>query len=85
MNDLITSPSHVLTRLNGIEGWELVPKSNLPETILETVQEWSDDWSEGQGFGSSDMTFLLKSCIDRLICGTDLKTVFSPRLSIVKS
>ena len=77
-------------RINGFTkmiGDEQIPQWDLLETALEVVEEWTSDWDEDQGFGSSDMTFMLKSFIDNVIwnyASGKLETKFTPTLSIVE-
>jgi hypothetical protein len=64
-----------------IHQWDLL------ETAQQVSEEWTIDWPEGEGFGSSDMTYLLKDFIDRLIwrfASGRLMTKFNPSLSIVE-
>lgn len=66
---------------------EEVPQWDLLETSLEIVEEWSSDWDEGHGFGSSDGTYLLKDFIDTVIgnyTNGKYKTDFTPSLSVIK-
>jgi len=58
----------------------------LVDTSVEIAEEWTNDWDEDQGFGSSDGTYLLKDFIDTIISShtKGYKTVFNPSLSIVK-
>ena len=66
---------------------EEVPQWDLLEASLEIVEEWSSDWDEGHGFGSSDGTYLLKDFIDNVIgnyTNGKYKTDFTPSLSVIK-
>ena len=85
-----------------IEGYEVIRNSfpavsNLGFVIsyatsvfdsLEEVAEDYMDWPEDQGFGSSDMTYVIKSFIDSMIGRANLRghyeTKFTPRLSVVE-
>jgi hypothetical protein len=78
-------------RINGfikMVGDENIPQWSLLETALEVCEEWTSDWSEDEGFGSSDMTYMIKDFIDNVICkytqGGKLMTKFTPSLSIVE-
>jgi hypothetical protein len=33
----------------------------------EVAEEWTNDWPEDQGFGSSDGTYMMKEFIDNVI------------------
>lgn len=84
---MITSPYNVYRRLTRIEGFSLLGSSTdeILDEIVEVIGQWSDDWPEGQGFGSSDGTYLVKEVLDNLIELQDvpLKTAFNPALSVV--
>ena len=84
---MITSPYNVYRRLSKIEGFDLIEVSTgeIVDEIVAVIEQWSDDWPEGQGFGSSDGTYLMKEVLDNLIELQDvpLKTVFNPALSVV--
>lgn len=53
--------------------------------LYDEADKFCDDyeWPEDEGFGSSDMTFAIKEFVDGLL-DPEFKTVFNPRLSIVK-
>jgi hypothetical protein len=65
---------------------EQVQFSELVDTSVEIAEEWTNDWDEDQGFGSSDGTYLLKDFIDTIISSytKGYKTVFNPCLSVAK-
>ena len=73
---------------NEMIGTEQIPQWDLLETATEVAEEWTNDWDDDQGFGSSDGTFMLKDFIDNVIHQfTSLniyKTEFNPSLQIVK-
>ena len=66
---------------------EEIPQWDLLETALNVVEEWTEDWSEDEGFGSSDMTYMIKDFIDTVIWkytgGGKYMTKFTPSLSVV--
>lgn len=69
-----------LVKIKEIPQWELLSISH------STVSNWTDDWPDGMGFGSSDMTFMIKDFIDSVINTfgyNEFKTEFKPNLSIV--
>lgn len=90
VENLIFSPQRLIDRaktVNGIYWLQDVTRMYEHYDLAEQVaQEWTDDWDDGDGFGSSDFTFALKDFIDQLIAikKQPLKTVFNPYLSIVK-
>ena len=64
-----------------------VPQWDLLETATEVAEEWTNDWDEDQGFGSSDGTYMLQDFIDNVIDKYDndkFATVFTPSLSVIK-
>jgi hypothetical protein len=66
---------------NDVKQWDLL------EMAMEVAEEWTNDWDEGQGFGSSDMTYMLKDFIDNVIwkyTGGKFETKFTPSLSVVE-
>jgi hypothetical protein len=62
------------------EQWDLL------QTAQEVVEEWTYRWPDDQGFGSSDMTFMIQDLIDSLIVNEELgyTTRFNPNLQVVK-
>jgi len=72
---------------NEMIGTEEIPQWDLLEIATEVAEEWTNDWDEDEGFGSSDGTYMLKEFIDGVImCFTNrnYKTEFKPSLQIVK-
>jgi hypothetical protein len=94
MNYLISPESLVFNAkayikgFNEMIGTEQIPQWDLLEVATEVAEEWTNDWDEDQGFGSSDGTFMIKDFIDNVIHQfTSLniyKTEFKPSLQIVK-
>lgn len=93
MNYLV-SPQNLVFRAKGyVNGFnDMVQSRNIPqwelfEMALEVSEDWTNDWPEGQGFGSSDGTYMLKNFIDN-VCGRyasgQLTTGFTPSLSVVE-
>jgi len=71
---------------------EEIPQWDLLEIATEVAEDWTSDWPEGQGFGSSDGTYMLKDFIDTVISSNYIKnglgsgmymTKFTPSLSVV--
>ena len=83
------------SRINGFSEMirdEEIPQWDLLETATEVAEEWTNDWPDGQGFGSSDGTYMLKEFIDNVISSSYIKngmgsglymTKFTPYLSVV--
>ena len=67
---------------------EHIPQWDLLDIATEVASQWTDDWPEDQGFGSSDMTFVRKSFIDSMIRMANLngyyETKFDPYLKVVE-
>lgn len=90
MNYLV-HPSTILERALTVEGFSKIVLENKIEisTLLKkataVAEEWTLDWNDEDGFGSSDGTYLLKDFIDTVIYGKGYKTKFNPFLSIVKT
>ena len=66
---------------------EHIPQWDLLEMATEVAEEWTDEWPEDQGFGSSDGTFMMKDFIDNVIARFAwgrLVTKFTPSLSVVE-
>ena len=93
MNYLVSPQTLVFNshRVNGFTQMvkdEEIQQWDLLSIATEIVEQWSDDWDEDQGFGSSDMTFMIKDFIDTLIWAQTpsgkYMTKFTPGLSIVE-
>jgi len=93
MNYLVDPQSLVFKAKGYIAGFnemvknEEIPQWDLLEIAMEVAEEWTNDWDEGQGFGSSDGTYMLKDFIDNVIwkyAGGKLETKFTPSLSVVE-
>jgi len=97
MNYLVDPQSLVFNahRINGFTKMiddEAIFQWELLEIALEVVEDWTNDWDEDQGFGSSDMTYMLKDFIDNVISSIYMEngqssglymTKFTPMLSVV--
>ena len=85
---LIFNAKAHISGFNEMIGNEQIPQWDLLQTATEVAEEWTNDWDEDQGFGSSDVTFMLKDFIDTVIhqftSFNIYKTEFNPSLQIVK-
>jgi hypothetical protein len=67
---------------------EKISNLNLLELAIDVATEWTIEWDEDQGFGSSDSTYMLKEFIDCVIWnhtnGGKYMTKFTPSLSVVE-
>ena len=61
---------------------------NLLEIALQVAEDWTNNWEEGQGFGSSDRTYMLQDFIQNVISFAGLNdkytTSFAPSLEVFK-
>lgn len=77
-------------RINGFTKMiddEQIPQWELLIIATDVVSSWTEWWDEDAGFGSSDMTYMIKEFIDDVIghfAGGKLMTKFTPTLSIVE-
>jgi len=79
--------SHRVSGFTKMIGDENIPQWDLLEMATEVAEEWTDEWPEDQGFGSSDGTFMMKDFIDNVIARFAwgrLITKFTPSLSVVE-
>jgi hypothetical protein len=84
---LISRAKGYITGFNDMVEEVSISEAKLNEIAVEVAQEWTNDWDEGEGFGSSDSTFMLKEFIDSIInCFTDRSyyTDFKPTLQVIK-
>ena len=95
MNYLV-HPQHIVSRALGIDSFkqmindEQIQFSELVDISVQIAEEWTNDWDEGDGFGSSDGTYLLKDFIDTVISNftnsvynqSGYQTIFNPTLSV---
>jgi hypothetical protein len=92
MNYLV-DPQTLLFNSHRISGFtQMISEYNIPqwtllETALEVAEEWTEEWDENEGFGSSDMTYMMQDFINNIIyqfASGKLMTKFTPSLSIVE-
>lgn len=79
--------SHRVSGFTKMIGDGHIPQWDLLEMATEVAEEWTNDWPEDQGFGSSDGTYMMKEFIDNVIkrfAWGRLETKFNPSLSIVE-
>ena len=97
MNYLV-SPTTLVFNSHRVNGYtemvknEKIHQWELLDIATEVAEEWTNDWPEDQGFGSSDMTYMIKDFIDNVITSVYMKngmsssmymTKFTPSLSVV--
>lgn len=79
--------SHRVSGFTKMIADEHIPQWDLLEVATEVAEEWTSDWPEDQGFGSSDGTYMMKEFIDNVIARFAwgrLETKFTPSLSVVE-
>ena len=79
--------SHRVSGFTKMTSDEHIPQWDLLEVATEVAEEWTNDWPEDQGFGSSDGTYMMKEFIDNVIARFAwgrVVTRFNPSLSIVE-
>ena len=88
---LLVNPIHLvhqIKKLSGFDQLEINDYFYLYQIAVDVTRDWSDDWDDDCGFGSSDKTYLMKAIVDDVIikygCDSQFKTDFTPCLSIVK-
>lgn len=82
--EYLTSPDAVQYRAQFAEGYDkleahpnylsLDERHSIATHVVET---WTMDWPEDEGFGSSDMTYLVKDYLDHLIDFMELGDKFT--------
>lgn len=83
-------PEQILNRAERVAGYELLPEvgeEKRKEIATEVAEELALDWPEGEGFGSSDGTYVVKDYLNQLIwaTGANLRTDFvGGYLTVVK-
>lgn len=79
------NPVFLLERVKSTEGFELIQQvGQLLDCVFETCEDYSD-WDEDQGFGSSDMTYAVMSCLQSMTCNQpELEVKFDPYLMVTK-
>ena len=75
-------PQQIINRANGMVGvTEMIEKYDIqPNVQMEyaemVAEELAETWPEGEGFGSSDGTYVVKDYLDSLINGAHLNSVY---------
>lgn len=85
--DLVFRAKSRIAGFNEMIAQEEVPQWDLLDVATDIAGEWTNDWDEDQGFGSSDGTYMLKEFIDGVInsfTNGTYKTDFTPSLTVIK-
>ena len=74
-------PDQIMNRATGVAGYELLPEVGEEirnQIATEVAEELALAWPEGEGFGSSDGTYVVMDYLNTLIwaVGAELKTDF---------
>ena len=94
MTNYLITPEDLVGRAMNVKGFRDVylnegiePKVVL-EVAMDIATEWANDWEEGEGFGSSDATYMVRHFIqDVLIYGgvsDRFQVDFTPYLEVVE-
>lgn len=89
-NRFLVDPCRLVERAESVKGYQefLSPLNGFIvfSRAFDVVEEWSADWSEGEGFGSSDFSFMIQDLLRQLIYERKLQDYvevgFFPRLEI---
>ena len=58
--DLVFGAKAYIDGFNHVVETEDIQQKDLLDVAIHVVSEWSSDWPEDQGFGSSDRTYMIK-------------------------
>jgi hypothetical protein len=86
--DLVSGAKTYIDGFNHVVETEDIELKDLLDIAIHVVSEWSSDWPEDQGFGSSDRTYMMKDFIDTILWSQTrdkYKTVFNPGLKVVNN
>ena len=86
--DLVFGAKAYIDGFNHVIETEDIQQKDLLDIAMHVVSEWSSDWPEDQGFGSSDGTYMIKDFIDTILWSQTkdkYKTVFNPGLRVVNN
>lgn len=77
----IMYPEQIMNRAARVAGYELLPEVGegiQNEIATDVAEQLAYDWPEGEGFGSSDGTYVVMDYINQLIyaTGANLRTGF---------
>ena len=87
-SDLISGAKTYIDGFNHVVETEDIKLKDLLDVAIHVVSEWSSDWPEDQGFGSSDRKYMMKDFIDTILWSQTrdkYKTVFNPGLKVVNN
>ena len=94
MVNFLVHPHELLGKAMTVKGFtemvddQKISLENLNDVAAEIATEWTQDWDEGEGFGSSDMTYMVRHFIADVIAyhGDENKhdVVFNPTLQVTK-
>ena len=93
MTNFLITPADLVAKAMNVKGFRDVYLNEgiEPKVVLEVANdiatEWANDWEEGEGFGSSDATYMVRHFIqDVLIYGgvsDRFQVDFTPYLEVV--
>ena len=76
-NRFLVDPCRLVERAESVKGYHefILPLNGFIvfSRAFDVVQQWSADWSEGEGFGSSDFSFMIQDLLRQLIYESGLQ------------
>ena len=93
MTQYLITPAELIQRAMNVEGfrdlylYEVVQPSVIHSAAIDVATEWTNDWEEGEGFGSSDAHYMLRHFIQEVLeyGGVGHKYQLSfPKLAVVE-
>lgn len=84
--DLVFGAKAYIDGFSEVIKTENIEQRDLLDMAMHVVSEWSCDWPEDQGFGSSDRTYMMKDFIDTVLwsqTGDKYTTAFNPGLKVI--
>ena len=93
MTNFLITPEDLVFKAMNVKGFrDVYLGEGIDPEVLRTTSriiatEWSNDWSEDEGFGSSDATFMVKEFIEEVLIyggvSDKFQVSFSPFLEVV--
>ena len=79
--EYIMYPEQIMNRAERVAGYELIGNVDtnvMNDIATDVAEQLAYDWPEGEGFGSSDGTYVVMDYINQLIyaTGVNLRTGF---------
>ena len=94
MTNYLITPEDLVGRAMSVKGFrDVYLNEGIGPDVLRTTAnviaaEWANDWSEGEGFGSSDATYMVKEYIQEVLIyggvSHRFQVDFTPTLEVVE-